>query len=421
MPHIEELKNQISEIELKVSDYETMMGALLTDLDLLSEGYESYFIIDFSELYRYMHPLNDRTRRSDLDTFWWEQIVLRYFIETSGYNIVWIKPYYQEFLRHLKQIKAKLSKLKYKSFLKDSRVEKLIEMIESEKYGKEDVEKIWAEIQIDYSDFLSREHADEYLQAITKLYGHVGKNIDILSKIYDRDNIIPYNINPDENENYLENLRKINKSRSDNLMLINNKTDALAMTITYELNKLNNQHKKIFYLCTSSTRIFPTVKENSILIQTENTIFKTHIGRNLYYILFRLSFEGIPVEESKKVIEKHLHLLKRYKREVLRLQSGTIFITDGDLDDFSGIFSEVIDVFEYFETLINLQLFLGIDANWVKSTKVTTRQLKKLYDSFEFVIKDKTEFTIRLIESSNKVEKCINDLEADIEKLFERE
>lgn len=298
---------------------------------------------------------------------------------------------------------------------------KLIEIVESKRYEESDIESIWVDVQKDFYDFLSQKRADDYLNAIDKLYSLLGKNIKFLNSLYKNNGISPYKFTPSKNDTYTNNLSKINRARPDDLMLDNNITDALAITITCELNALNNSSKKVFYLCTSSTRILPIVEENIISLKTNKRIIDTNICRNLYYMLFRLSFGKENIHETKKNIDKYLFLIKRYKQEVLRLQSSTLFLPPEQLNELSYLFSEVVDVFNQFENQTIYKLFSNIDQDWLKNTKVTPNKLQELYNTFKSAMENKKDFKNKIDDSNRKVENWINKLQKDLESSFEAE
>ena len=263
-------EREIKVLDDKVSKYEKMLELLIIDAELLNNGYELFYVIDFSELFRYMYPNKDRIIKRDPDKFWWEQIAIRYFLEVSNYSIILLKPYFDEFKYVLRNnlnslvIHASAENLREKIF-DDQTVWNYIERIKDclNKEDSESIEELYQEIQTKHLTDFDLDFFENFNKTGTKaLHDLLKQKRMFLLPTIKNENI---NINL-ENVDYGEILTDIDKERPEDIFLDNNRTDARALAEIVKLNEQNLNNKKIFLLVSSTEKLY------DIFINTKSKI-----------------------------------------------------------------------------------------------------------------------------------------------------
>ncbi|MCD4841974.1 MAG: hypothetical protein K8R08_08255 [Methanosarcinales archaeon] len=409
-------EREIKVLDDKVSKYEKMLELLIIDTELLNNGYELFYIIDFSELYRYMYPNKDRIIKRDPDRFWWEQIAIRYFLEVSDYNIILLKPYFDEFKYVLRNnlnslvIHASAENLRKKLF-DDQAIWNYIERIKEclEKDDSESIEELYKEIQ--------RKHLMDFDLDSFECFNNIGtkalhdllkqKRIFLLSSIKNED----ININL-ENLDFGGILTDIEKERPEDLFLENNRTDARALAEIVKLNEQNLNNKKIFLLVSSTEILY------NIFINTKSKILldehhDVSIYRDLYYIMLKMYYDFYP--EIKKDVEGLINLIKRLRILIKKIESENLLGEESVTELFPLFkFHDIIEKLEYYD-ITNLYNEIST-AKILKDApdKKIDQMLIKLCKSFVLFIEDQEGFKKHWSTSITLIESEIKELEKSI-------
>ena len=87
--------------EQRVVSFRDMLELLVQDMHLAQRGLKMRLAIDYSELFRYLHPELDRTQHVSVDLFYNEQVAIHYLFEVMQEPLILLPPYVEELHLHL--------------------------------------------------------------------------------------------------------------------------------------------------------------------------------------------------------------------------------------------------------------------------------------------------------------------------------
>jgi hypothetical protein len=342
------LERYLAEIKLLIGDIdntEICIKCFLEDRQFENED-AIYYLIDFSEIYRILHPEFDRLvlkRRGQryVGRFAIEQLALRYLLsQDAQVKIVLVEPYLSEFYKHFDKIKDKLERLfqlvtedevlreeYFNRLRKDAYLDQLLtvsKMIETQKRGGlAQVDDVYILTQRSFMNLLWESERKRHVeQGIGKFKALIGGSMLLpkqLAFLGPAERAIPES-EVEKDEVFIK-LRKIlDDSREYRGSTVNNRFDALAFTYIFHWTKqYGNDHKR-FYLLSSSRKLQLCLK--TLRTDEPSSEILTYLPetRDLYYFILRLYATLVDVAKVETQLGDLLANIKVYREQLHRLE-----------------------------------------------------------------------------------------------------
>ncbi len=285
---------------------------LKEDLWLENEmNFSQSCVVDFSELYRFMHPEYVKARRENLlltNLLFLQQPLLR----TELYLI---PPYYSELITHIKNVSTSLSKPIYDNLLGRSEVKEFMEIMEQEELGPGDISRL-----DELYDFLQ---ANLYVDLLDEKARELvlKRPIDALLDLFEEGKLKRW-VEPHLEFSELVDSHVFHEAKkllSGFLQRkqIPNRIDALAAAFVHEANKILIDEKRYLVLVTGSP--IPLLVYKAIPFTYKYLDFP--IQRDLYYVSSRI-YLFKKYKEAKRILEILNHSLPHIRR-ILNAASST--------------------------------------------------------------------------------------------------
>lgn len=325
-------------------------------------------ILDFSDLYRYLHPLLDFTAYRNPERFYSEQIAFHYLMTKDHLSLYLLSEYIEEYRLSLRSSQVQLAEF---AILPEEdvkrrivRMDKKLASILNELGQSTESEKVQSLSRIyqsnrDLLDILFDNARTKILQKGSSIYN------DLLEKhLIQHASSIP-GITPEDLEfhstsrydriySHLENIRP-GRHRA-------NQIDARAFHIVQNLNRKYFRQKMVFLFFTSSPRIAQAFdNEIAIELHGDRELFEdmenTSVIRTPQYVIFRFLFSTCSCLKSSLDIERFYNLITRYLDITNKLDDyfdRALSQSDIDSQAFMNNLSEAVNVKNQLEPQIEL-------------------------------------------------------------------
>lgn len=340
-----EFMKHLEETTRMAIDFHETLKLLESDVEAICDGWIFNFVIDYSEIFRFLHPSLDRNRFLNREKFYFSQLVLNYLFNVSKDRLILIPPYLKEFKLHLRAMSSDLEALMETKY-ETSRQKEVVSLVRSLENGElSDSEKhgVAAKLVHKYAlDMLVREKvASDLEQAQNRFFDLVKKRkVCLVEQLGNIDSSFEINRNSGE---FRETLIEITTFRPELGEGRSNIIDVEAALWVKKLNAKNFSTKQAFVLVSDSRRIKPVLQKVKASLTKRGYKYESTILRDLYYILFRYYFcdEKTPAKEVLENIRITRKLFKKYLRSIFEIQAKAMELTLEDLDK-----AKVIPIYE---------------------------------------------------------------------------
>jgi hypothetical protein len=337
---------EIRRAEEQALRVEKMLETLQYDVGLERRGLRIIYIVDFSEIFRYLHPTLDSNRYVDKMVFYKEQLSARLLFDWLPAERVLIREYHEEMIAHFDQVAKEARSwpsCKPKSVLEiQERLKKEIELTNGE------VQLLLRETQKRFIDLVSKDALNEHLvNGVQLLLGLIeGKKLAPLGGIK---GIEPNYAIDEKDDEYRQELNLICKCRDHAKLYENNKVDTRAILAAKKLAESNLKNNCVFVLVSGSKFLFPAflaVRSEPI----DRTLEVPFVFiRDLNYVLLRFYYSFMEPEKMLEDTQQVRLLLKRFLSTVSRFRMiSRSAITEKDLGSVAESLTRVKDQFLYF-------------------------------------------------------------------------
>lgn len=291
---------RLLQIQTILNRMNLMWDALICDLKLIEVGYDIYFAIDFSEVFRYLNPLLDRLRwkigPGQYDMYVYEQTALKHLFEINNCPLIFLREYLEEYYHHMKRAKSiydEYKKLDIKTLKESHYIKRLKSMLKKGLLANRNpkARMIYQELTENFLHLLApSEFKKELLEA--RLQFEDLQQRGKLVYLNQMKGILLFKdkIFPEEDEEFEELVKQLNNVRSDYEKIINNETDAKAIIVTKILSNLNKRQKKLVFLMTNTLSIFEVDMNVKISLYLDKQKIEIPIVRDLYYYLLQVYY-----------------------------------------------------------------------------------------------------------------------------------
>ncbi|MDH5779567.1 MAG: hypothetical protein OEZ29_03125 [Candidatus Bathyarchaeota archaeon] len=275
---------------------------------LEKQGYSQISIIDYSELYRYMHPQYVRIdKRENL-------VITHLMLSKPGLvhsDFYLIPPYYYEFLSHLKRISSTMQRPIFDDLLETPEIKEFIEIMGSSELDPNQVarlNKLGDFLIANFLDLLLRDAADASLTKPIETFLNliVNDNLKIWTELEDPEVKDISFLDLAKNMVYLgmrDRLDDISEQMGHpKRTRVANRIDALAAAFVHEANSRLFKKRKYTVLVTGSGIPFSVCEKFPATVGG----LRIPLARDLYYVQSRIYFF-----EKYVTIERILELLDR--------------------------------------------------------------------------------------------------------------
>jgi len=409
-----------------------MWDALSCDLKLAEAGYKTYFAIDFSEVFRYLHPLLDRLRwktgPGQYDMFVYEQTALKYLLEQDDIRLIFLKEYLEEYYHHLKRAKdvySDFKKLEVKALKQSSYVRKVKTILKRGLHAdvNPQARKIYQELTESFFHLLAPSEFKRELLDARMAFEDLYQNGKLVYLNQMKDNLsFEGKITPENDEEFEVVLAQINDIRSDYDRLINNETDAKAIIVVKILSNLNKNKKKLVFLMTNTLSIFEVLMTVKISLHLGKKKIETPLTRDLYYYLLQtyysnqLNNKSMSIDDALEDIERRrevLHYAKNLTNKLIPiLLNGRIDIDDVhyNLEHIYKLFMESVGAIE------SIPEFLLLKEEIIR--KVREFDLQTFFDEIDEKLESES-LDAQLETVLFSLDDILSHLEKDINSLSE--
>ncbi len=381
---IDELKKYSQYVESLHKSITELSG----DIELLQQGWQLQYVIDFSELYYYMHPFWDTRVRSviqklpdetDNDAMLREQITLNFILTGLPSKPILLPPYQVELRDHIRLLKYQvedsknLRRLDFERALAGEIVNhESFQVLEKTLNGHKGSDVISVEVQYAIIDFIKANFKSLYLLLV--LSPELTKDsLDTAASLFRNKTILQYNeafasLGLDikevmiESEKWFSLLRQEEEPRKNYARYL----DGIASAYVHLINSKLNPLKKAVFFVTRSRRM-PQVLNDKLLAVIDSTGRTLPVIRNLDYFMTYLRMFRKDLGESKIEIKNTEHIIERFQ-EILTFHKMQEQMRIPRLDEKA---KEVfVDLNNNINSRENLNIALGkigIDANLQRS------------------------------------------------------
>ena len=340
---------KLANTEKKALDFDRMIELVEMDLKAIEMKYKINYVIDYSEIHRYLHPVLDRLRRVDFEKYRIEQLVLHYLFEVSDERLLLLDEYYEEFKARL-NVMIKDFRSIYTSEWKTRRSEEIQNLIQN-LMEKADLDEnkvsrnVRGRIEKFAFDLLVDKNAIDSIQKDAKKFEKLLRN-GKLYFIYQRKDI-QKKIHIEENsKEFRDTWLNMVRQRPDFDRYWNNRTDAIAALVVKQLTEQNVENGQLFVLISSSPRIEPAFLSVQVNWPPLKKKAKVPILRNLIYILLRYYYAKWSFDKALEDIRQVRDLLREYLSLVADFSSHALDVPVSRIAELEQKVSECLWRFE---------------------------------------------------------------------------
>ena len=383
--------------EQRVVSFRDMLELLVQDMHLAQRGLKMRLAIDYSELFRYLHPELDRTQHVSVDLFYNEQVAIHYLFEVMQEPLILLPPYVEELHLHLTDLRTRLLVrrvgLDDTSPRLDQREKKLLERLDellateqqSSATDLSDGLRPWLKRGLDLATTTGLE------QRLTKAMDRLQQSLNKGKLIHIRDlpdvpaSCVTFN---EQQEEYQHVLREVFRARPDK----NPETNEADARAAYQVKSLTEHGKDLgLYYClvSNARRLYGPLM--SLRIQPQGTGVDMPILRNLDYYLLRLFYEDSSVDEVLRLAEpfrssgtRFLVTLER-ARAFLKMKQLTDEVTDEVLDAYGDISNHLDTYGKLYPMRLHTELFEAVRRGRPLSREDLLDLAKSIRDTFRDV------------------------------------
>ena len=281
------------------------------DFHLIQSGFEFKWALDYSELYRYQHPVLDflRAAESSRHKYFARQFATRYVMSQESYEKLILRATILEYRRSLNTINERV-----KSVIGTASVDRFFQLLQSQRKPLHDlfieIDKMElpgvridnSRLRMALSDALKAEIVSEEFRKGSEIFEDLlatGK-LKFLSAIDEREALL------DPNYDLIRRSTQKSLNTERPLRLDSNSWDSQNLALLYILN-ISAKTTKVLYVLVSNNTDFPS---DSKQVEYEDALAAESYGktfmfvRNTNYWLLRAYFESLgqtPVEIVKQV------------------------------------------------------------------------------------------------------------------------
>jgi hypothetical protein len=324
LTRIQDYKNIVKPIERTLNKIEF-------DKRLTGDAYNIQGILDFSELYRYLHPVLDRSAYYNKDAFAAEQFALQSLFTSPPFGLFFIGLYRREYLWTIEGAHEQLvtfaqqtdERIKLRIIKWDERSARILN-------NRKSLLKLGSELT-------KRKAAVEDLLLLDILFNNARteifrKGLDQFKELLSKNIIVPVtriddfdieNYDPGQDEEYLQFLDVLNNLRPGRKHT--NDTDAQAFHLVQQLNRRFFGQKKCFLFITSSPKLIEGFDSeyalNNVVDQELlRTMDRVSVMRTPQYFLLRFLLESSDQTQEKFNYETFQQLVRRYVSVAERIE-----------------------------------------------------------------------------------------------------
>jgi len=320
-----------------------MMDALLIDYRLSGEGYCPFVAIDFSDLFRFLHPKLDRSQITDWEQYKLEQIALHILFNIYKGKLILLPPYVLEFDDHMSRIGSYYRKLIDAKTPEEILKIMAIRSVSIERDGEGNLEKLFES----FVALIDKEERTEDLVNAVDTFTDLYKKGKIVSLVMLKEDIDTDVSRGRETKGYFELILDLMKTRPERLLP--NERDAEAALLVRDLFKKNIPRKKYLILISSTKLIRSCLGHIKVEVNTKSGRIHVPIHRDLYYVLLRFPLEEEDRTEAIKQIldwrgklRKYINLAEALNREIVQHETYLI-------EEATKAYTELADAFWAFD------------------------------------------------------------------------
>lgn len=355
---------ELAETRERVTEFYQMLELLGLDLHAEEDGYRIYFVIDYSELHRYLHPLTDRYRRIDPLKYQVDQLILHFLFEESSERLVFLPVYRREFRNRLETMKKDFAiiGLQPSSSRRSRRERDLhyhIERLKRDGHTDGEIKRLMTKYALELllEEQVSKSMEGDFVKFKTLL------NSGRLSFLHQVDGI-EKDISIDQRSSeYRAKLEEMKKLRSDPTKYWNNVTDATAALQVRKLNAANHKRKHLFLLLSSSPLIRQAFFDTKTVYSVGGQEVESTILRTLTYVLIKFFYRDWNYDKAIKDIENVRSRLNEYLKIVKKISEETANTHRFYGESFQNIEKEVQESLWRFEEEMKSNMIFDIESS----------------------------------------------------------
>jgi hypothetical protein len=330
---------ELFKAEDQVTKVDIMLEVLQSDMGIEKKAFRTMCMVDFSEIFRYLHPTLDFNRFVDKTTFYREQLSARLLFEWLPSEKVLIKEYHNEMIAHFDNVarEAKQWPSCTPKSVKD--IQQRLNQETEAAHGEVGV--LLRETQKRFVDLVAKDALNEHLvNAVDRLLGLIeNRKLIPLGGVGEID---PHYVIDEESEEYRSQLSLMCRYREHAKLYENNKTDTRAILAAKELTEANLKNNTVFVLVSGSKYLFPAFLAVRSKLTDERLGMPFVFIRDLNYVLLRFYYSFMEPDKVFKDSQRVRLLLRRFLSTVSRFRMiSRNAIKEEDLDLISRCLTEV--------------------------------------------------------------------------------